>query len=189
MEEVYVKTRAEWRKWLAKNHNISLSGIWLVYYKKGSSNPSLEYEESVEEALCYGWIDSIIKKIDAESYVRKFTPRKKGSKWSATNKKRVTRLLKKGKMTEFGQQMIDEAKLSGMWDVDPRPDFALEVSELFAAELDKNFKAKSFFYGLAPGYQKQFIGWINSAKRDATKENRVKESIDLLARGQKLGLK
>ena len=93
MNQVYFKDRKEWREWLSKNHNIE-AGIWLVYYKKETGRTSIEYDDSVEEALCFGWIDSIIKKIDEEKYVRKFTPRKPNSRWSESNKRRVEKMIK-----------------------------------------------------------------------------------------------
>jgi hypothetical protein len=96
MKQVYVSTRGQWRRWLAENHDKEENGIWLVFYKKETGRPSLEYEESVEEALCFGWIDSIIKRIDDDKYCRKFTPRKDDSRWSNTNKERVEKIIKEG---------------------------------------------------------------------------------------------
>jgi len=92
MKLLYVKTAQEWRKWLSHNHDTETE-VWLVFFKKETGEPSLQYESSVEEALCFGWIDSIIKKLDDNRYVRKFTPRKNSSKWSELNKKRVARLI------------------------------------------------------------------------------------------------
>jgi len=188
MNQVYVKTRKEWREWLSQNHDKS-SGIWLVFYRKHIGKPTLEYAESVEEALCFGWIDSIIKKIDDEKYVRKLTPRKAGSRWSELNKERIARLNKQGLMTGAGILKIKRAKASGIWDKPDRPQISFDIPTELENALAKNGKAKHFFEQLAPSYQKQFIGWIEVAKRQETKERRVKESIALLERREKLGMK
>lgn len=188
MKQVYIKTRKEWRKWLAQNHAGS-DGIWLVFYKKHTGAPALEYEEAVEEALCYGWIDSIIKKIDDEKYVRKMTPRKSDSRWSELNKKRALKLISADLMREAGMARIEDARASGLWDKPDRPQISLDVPEELRTALAKNVKAGEFFNQLAPSYQKRFIGWIAVAKQQETRKRRVKESIALLEKGQKLGMK
>jgi len=188
MKQVYVKTRNEWREWLNQNHDKS-SGIWLVFYKKQTGKPTLEYDDAVEEALCFGWIDSIIKKIDDEKYVRKVTPRKAVSRWSELNKKRITNLTKQGLMTDVGIAKVKEAKVSGLWDKPDRPQISFDIPKELENALAKNRKAKNFFDQLAPSYQKQFINWIAVAKRLETKERRLRESIALLEQGEKLGMK
>jgi uncharacterized protein YdeI (YjbR/CyaY-like superfamily) len=188
MKQVYVKTRKELRDWLNQNHDKS-SGIWLIFYKKHTGKPTLEYDEAVEEALCFGWIDSIIKKIDDEKYARKLTPRKVDSRWSELNKKRITKLKEQGLLTEAGIMKIREAEASGLWDNSDRPQMSLDIPKELESALAKNRKAKSFFDQLSPSYQKQFIGWIAFAKRQETKERRLRESIALLERGEKLGMK
>ena len=190
MKQVYVKDRKEWREWLRKNHDREEKGIWLVFYKKETKKPTLEYNDSVEEALCFGWIDSIIKKINEEKYVRKFTPRNPKSLWSLSNKNRIEKMIKEGKMTEHGLKKIDAAKKSGQWDKKDRPEIDLEnIPPELEKALKKNKKARDFFKGLAPSYKKQFIGWIKIAKRAETKEKRLKETIELLTKGKKLGMK
>jgi len=184
MRQVYVKTRKEWREWLNQQHDKS-NGIWLVFYKKHTDKPTLEYDEAVEEALCFGWIDSIIKKIDDEKYVRKLTPRKADSRWSELNKKRITKLEKQGLLTEAGIMKVREAKTSGLWDKSDSPQISLDILRELECALARNKKAKSFFDQLASSYQKQFIGWISSAKRQETKERRLRESITLLEKGEK----
>jgi uncharacterized protein YdeI (YjbR/CyaY-like superfamily) len=188
MKQLYVPNRDKWRKWLGR-HYASESGIWLVFYKKETSKPTIDYEAAVEEALCFGWIDSIIKKIDAEKYVRKFTPRKDKSYWSVFNKKRARRMIKEGRMTAAGLVKIEAAKKSGLWGQTGRPNISLDMPLEFARALDKNKKAKENFTKLAPSYRKHYIGWIQAAKRDETKEKRIRESILLLAKGRRLGLK
>ena len=189
MKTVEAKNRAEWRTWLAAHHDKEAE-IWLVHYKKETGKASVDYEASVGEALCYGWIDSIIKKLDEMKYARKFTPRKDDSKWSPSNKKRVEKLLKEGLMTEHGLQKVEAAKCSGKWDApDQRPRLTFEMPAEFAEALRKNKKAQETFEKLAPTYQKQYLGWIEVAKRPETRQKRIKESIRLLAEGKKLGLK
>lgn len=189
MKQLYVSTRSQWRRWLAENHDKADDGIWLVYFRKETRKPSLVYEESVEEALCFGWIDSIIRKIDADSYCRRFTPRKDGSKWSSSNKRRVEKTIRDGRMTEFGLAKVEAARRSGIWEIDPRPLTSPVVPKDLSEALARNGKARHFFESLAPTYQKHFIGWIVTAKRPETRAKRIKESVALLASGQKLGLK
>jgi uncharacterized protein YdeI (YjbR/CyaY-like superfamily) len=174
---------------LAANHDKEENGIWLVFYKKETGRPSLEYGESVEEALCFGWIDSIIKRIDDEKYCRKFTPRKSDSRWSSTNKKRVEKIIKEDRMTGFGLAKIEAAQRSGSWKLDPRPVINLGIPRELSEVLARNRKAKDFFEKLAPTYRKHFIGWIVTAKKPETRAKRLKETLSLLARGEKLGLK
>ncbi|MEK6256062.1 MAG: YdeI/OmpD-associated family protein, partial [Chloroflexota bacterium] len=189
MNTLVAKNRSEWRAWLSSNHD-QVSEIWLVYYKKASGKTSIAYNESVEEALCYGWVDSIIKTIDEEKYARKFTPRKPDSQWSESNIKRVEAMIAAGLMTEHGMALVEAAKSSGSWDnpVTP-PKFGDELPQEFLAALDENKKAKNFFESLSKTYQKQYIGWIVSAKRAETRQKRIRESITLLEQGQKLGLR
>jgi len=188
MNQIYLKTRKEWRNWLTRHHHKS-KGIWLVFYKKHTGKPSLEYNDVVEESLCFGWIDSIIKKIDDEKYVRKITPRKPGSRWSELNRNRIKKLQKQGLMTEAGILAVTEAKKSGCWGQSSLPKISFDIPKELENVLNKNNKAKTFFNQLAPSYQKQFIGWISEAKRQETKLRRIKESVDLLEQGRRLGMK
>jgi len=188
IKQLYVADREQWRKWLSEYHDKE-TGIWLIFYKKVTSRPTIAYEAAVEEALCFGWIDSIIKKIDATKYARKFTPRSDKSKWSQLNKKRVDKMIKEGRMTEVGLAKIRIAKKTGLWDKDDRPQISLDIPPEFANALARSKKAKENFEKLAPTYRKHYIGWISFAKRPETKKRRIAESIALLEKGQKLGLK
>jgi uncharacterized protein YdeI (YjbR/CyaY-like superfamily) len=188
MKQLYVTDRDKWREWLSRNH-ATKAGIWLVFYKKETSRPTIAYEAAVEEAICFGWIDSIIKKIDAAKYVRKFTPRSDKSKWSQLNKKRANKMIRQGRMTEVGLAKIKAAKKTGLWNIDALPRISLDVPPEFAKALARNKKAKGNFDKLAPTYRKHYIGWIAIAKRPETKKRRIDESIALLEKGQKLGLK
>ena len=188
MKQVYIKTRDEWRRWLNRHHS-SNAGIWLVFYKKHTDKPALEYDDAVEEALCFGWIDSIIKKLDDERYVRKFTPRKPVSRWSELNKNRAKKLIKQGLMTQAGLASIERARETGLWEQSGPPRIPNEIPVELKRALKTNKKAKMFFDQLAPTYQKRFIAWVCVAKRRETKQRRVRESIRLLEQGKKLGLK
>jgi uncharacterized protein YdeI (YjbR/CyaY-like superfamily) len=114
-QPLYVTSAEEWRAWLQANHAVEKE-VWLTFYKKHTGIPSLTFEEAAEEALCFGWIDSVMKRIDDEKYVLRHTPRKKGSNWSEVNKRRVAKLIEQGRMTEAGLAKIDEAKRNGEWD-------------------------------------------------------------------------
>lgn len=189
MKILEVRNREEWRAWLAANHDKE-DEVWLVYHKKHTGKIAVPYGASVEEALCYGWVDSLIKKLDEERYARKFTPREVTSQWSLSNKKRVEKLIRAGLMSEHGLKKVETAKRSGKWDnPSKKPELTYEMPAKFAIALKKNKKANKTFKKLAPTYQKQYIGWIEMAKKPQTKEKRIRESIRKLADGEKLGLK
>jgi len=189
MKHIHCSTRGHWRRWLRENHDKEKHGIWLVFHKKDTGRLTLDYEEAAEEALCFGWIDSIIKRIDDARYCRKFTPRKDGSQWSSTNKRRVKKIIREGRMTEFGLAKIEAAKKLRSWETDPRPVIKPDIPRELSAALARNEKAKAFFGKLAPTYRKQFIGWLVTAKRPETRAKRLKKSLALFASGEKLGLK
>lgn len=187
-DQLYVTDRDQWRQWLEANHD-NIPVIWLVFYKKETGKPSIPYDDAVEEALCFGWIDSILKKLDEQRYARKFTPRKPTSVWSDLNKARVKNMIHAGRMTPAGQAAIDTAKKNGMWNKPDRPQISYELPPEFKQALDQNKEAKAFFEILAPSYKRNYIGWIATAKRPETRERRIKESIQLLGKNQKLGMK
>ncbi|MDX8337968.1 YdeI/OmpD-associated family protein [Draconibacterium sp. IB214405] len=189
MKKQYFKTYKDWEKWLDKNHKKE-NELWLIYYKKHTGKPCIAYNDSVKTALCYGWIDGLVKRIDDECYARKFTPRNAKSLWSESNKKRVTELLKEGKMKPPGLKLVEAAKQNGNWDkVIAPPEVNTVPSAEFKSALSENPEAKAYFESLAINQKNQFIIWINMAKRDETKAKRIKESIDLLKDKKKLGLK
>jgi uncharacterized protein YdeI (YjbR/CyaY-like superfamily) len=189
MKKLYIKNRNEWRKWLQKYHG-KVNELWLIFYKKKTGKPTIDYESAVEEALCFGWIDSIVKKIDEEKYLRKFTPRKNNSVWSGPNKKRVKKLIKEGRMTEFGLEKINAAKKSGWWNkIIEKPKISYDAPKDFIVALNKNKKAKSNFDKFSYSDKKRYYMWINIAKKKETKQRRIKESIELLNKNKELGLK
>ena len=179
---------ASWRTWL-EAHYASESEAWLVYYKKTAGQPSIDYESSVEEALCYGWIDSIIQKIDEASYARKFTPRTNIVKWSESNKRRVRKLTAEGRMTPAGMEKvtfpIDPKEASAQSSSRQMFEFSPEMIEVFHA----NPIAWAFFNQLSPSERRNVTGWIMSAKKDETRLRRLTEAMGLFAQGQRLGLK
>ncbi|MEA3224678.1 MAG: YdeI/OmpD-associated family protein [Planctomycetota bacterium] len=188
MKKLYITNRDQWRDWLSEHHAAEV-GIWLVFYKKATSKPTIEYDVAVEEALCFGWIDSIIKRIDGEKYVRKFTPRKDKSNWSALNKRRVAKMIRAGRMTNAGLAKIKAAKENESWNQDGKTPRSLEIPPEFAEALARNRKAKWHFEKLASTYRRHYFGWIAAAKRPETKKRRIEESIDSLEKGKKLGMK
>lgn len=188
MQELYFITRALWRDWLAKNHDRK-TGVWLVLYKKESGVPTLSYEDVVEEALCFGWVDSLIRNRDERSFARKVTPRNDDSKWSAVNIKRVDKLIKLGLMTQAGLRKIAAAKQSGQFKPAERPKITLIKPAELELALRRNKQARDFFIRLAPSYQRHYVGWVALAKRPETRIKRIRESLRLLEQGKKLGLK
>jgi uncharacterized protein YdeI (YjbR/CyaY-like superfamily) len=178
-EEILFMDRDDWRKWLKLNHDKS-SRIWLKYYKKHTEKESVRQPEAVEEALCYGWIDSIVKRIDEEQYMQKFTPRNDNSIWSDVNKKRVAQLIKNGKMTEFGMKKINTAKKNGMWNKIKDHTKLDKLPVEIEAEISNNDTFRENWEKLAPSRKKQFLYWINDAKKDETKIRRINKAIEMI---------
>jgi len=187
-KKLYVTNRDKWRAWLKINHTKEKE-VWLVYYKKHTAQPRIPYDHAVEEALCFGWIDSTVKRIDDKKYMQKFTPRRTGSSWSELNKNRVQKLLEQGQMTEAGLSKVRAARKSGEWDIIPEGKKEFEIPQEFSAALTADKEAKIFFDNLSPSCQKQYVGWISSAKKRETRERRAKEALKLLGEKQKLGMK
>ena len=178
-ERVQPKTRAEWRRWLAKHHD-SAPGVWFVAWKKASGNVSPSYDEQVEEALCFGWIDSRPQKVDDERAALLFTPRKPRSGWAGTNKARVERLIADGKMQPAGLAKIEAAKRDGSWDALTASEALDEPPEL-AAAFRRDATARRHWDAFPPGVRKAILQWITSAKRDETRAKRVEETVTLAA--------
>ncbi len=181
-----VVTREEWRAWLAEHH-ASETEIWLVFNKKQSGRPRLAYEDAVEEALCYGWIDSLIQRIDDEKYAQKFSPRRLDSNWSASNKERVARMIREGRMTPAG---LSKISYSHPERIQPPP--KKQVEPVLAPELKQqlmaNPKAWENFQNLAPSYRRVYVGWIMDAKKPETRVRRMQQAIARLERNEKMPL-
>jgi uncharacterized protein YdeI (YjbR/CyaY-like superfamily) len=180
---LYAKSREEWRKWLEKNHQLKKS-VWLIIFHKESKTPSVNYEEAVEEALCFGWIDSKPNKRDNESYYLFFAKRKPNSNWSKANRERAEKMIKQGLMTDAGKAMIDLAKRTGAWtalrDVQNSV-IPNDLQELF----DKNKKAYDNFQAFPPSSKRIILEWILNAKRPETRRKRIEETVTLAERNIK----
>jgi len=177
-----IRRRAEWRTWLRENHATS-PGVWLVFHKNHTGVESIPYEDSVREALCFGWIDGLIKRLDEERYARKFAPRRPGSRWSDINQRRWAALRKAGMLAEAGLSASPAGRASA------RPPAIPELPAYIARAFKANRKAWTFFRGLPPGARRLYVGWIHTARRPETRQRRIRESIALLAAGKRLGLR
>jgi uncharacterized protein YdeI (YjbR/CyaY-like superfamily) len=177
-----IRDRQQWRTWLGKHH-ASSPGVWLVFHKTHTKVQSIAYDDSVCEALCFGWIDSLIKRLDDNRYARKFTPRKPTSKWSDSNRKRWAQLKAAGLLTPAGLAAAPTGNVYA-----PKPQIP-DLPAYMAKALKANPKAWSFFQELTPTQRRYFVVWVHTAKRDETKQKRLREAIALLAAGRKLGLK
>jgi uncharacterized protein YdeI (YjbR/CyaY-like superfamily) len=174
---VYVKNRKEWRSWLAK-HGTSEREIWLIYYKKESGKPRIPYNDAVDEALCYGWIDSILKPIDKHRYAQRFSPRKKTSRLSDMNRERVQRLIKAGRMTKLGRAALDHV-------VQKAPPLSPEV----LAEIKKNPTAWKYFQKFPASYKRIRVGWIAAAKvRADVFKQRLSYFIKMTEQNKRFGM-
>ncbi|QDT39772.1 YdeI/OmpD-associated family protein [Stratiformator vulcanicus] len=175
LEHVEVASRDEWRHWLAEHHEQSES-IWLVTYRKAVPEKYLPYDAIVEEALCFGWIDSRPGKVDTERTKLLISPRKPGSPWSRLNKQRVERLESDGLMTPAGWAKIEQAKADGSWTVlDDVEDLVIPPD--LAKALKQNRSAKQHFDAFPDSVKKGILWWIKSAKRSATREKRIAETV------------
>jgi len=184
MSPKFFKTPDTFRKWLAANHNKSKE-LWVGYYKKGTGKPSITWPESVDEALCFGWIDGIRKKFDDESYMIRFTPRKPESIWSAVNIRNVERLSKEKRMMPAGLKAYAHRKefRSGIYSYEQRP---AELVEPYASQFKKNKAAWKFFQAQPPYYRKMMTWFIVSAKTEETRQKRLARLIEESAKGQRL---
>ncbi|MCW3117890.1 MAG: hypothetical protein JWM28_1972 [Chitinophagaceae bacterium] len=183
-------TRQAWRQWLQKNHQAS-PGIWMIYYKKESGKHKVSYAEAVEEALCFGWIDSLPRKLDKERAMLKFTPRKPKSSWSALNKKRVRKLVKNKLMKAAGLAKINRAKKDGSWRVLDATNYQagnnLVPADILTG-LNKKTKALANFKNFPLGYRRRFLFWIDSAKQPGTRKERIKQTALMAAANKKPGI-
>jgi uncharacterized protein YdeI (YjbR/CyaY-like superfamily) len=183
LKTVKAKTNAQWRRWLTKHHD-SEREVWLIFHKPHTGRMSIAYEDAVNEALCFGWIDSLIKRLDDDRYARKFTPRKPGSRWSTVNQQRYAKLQAEGRLMAAGLSLAPTPG-SGYPLRPPRGRMPSYIQEA----LNSQPAARTFFESLAPSYRRLYVGWIDSAKKPETRMKRLQEALRLLAAGKKLGLK
>jgi uncharacterized protein YdeI (YjbR/CyaY-like superfamily) len=177
-----IRSRRQWRAWLSTHHTSS-PGVWLVFYKRHTGVKSIPYEDAVREALCFGWVDSLVKRLDDDRFAIKVTPRRATSKWSAINRKRWMELQAAGLLAPAGlaAQPTDNT-------YDPKPTIPV-LPGYIAKAIKANATAWKFFSALPPGERRQFVVWIHIAKRPETRDRRLRESVARLSAGQRLGLK
>ena len=170
-------SRAEWRGWL-QDHYADQTELWLAIYKKGSGKTAVTYEEAVEEALCYGWIDGRAQAIDEEKYAVRFTPRKPGSIWSESNRRRVEKLVRDGRMAEPGLRKVTAAQASGEWEAAARREDIDSLPPELEQALRAHEGALAGFQALPASRRKGLIWWLLDAKREATREKRLRAIVD-----------
>jgi uncharacterized protein YdeI (YjbR/CyaY-like superfamily) len=184
MNTLHVETREEWRKWLEKHHSTE-EDIWLVHYKKHTGKPVLPYDDAVEEAICFGWIDTLVRRIDEERYAQRYTPRTERSQWSETNKRRARKMIELGKMTEKGLQKLGNA-------LNERPAQprikATDIPADMKAALKADEQAWKNFSAFAPGYRRNYIEWVLDAKRDETRLRRIESVVERARENKKPGM-
>ena len=181
-ETLYVTNRTDWQAWLEKNYD-KKKEIWLIYYKKQTKKPCIPYDDAVEEALCFGWIDSTVKRIDDEKHFQRYTPRNLRSVWSPHNIKRVKKMIKQGKMTEAGLKKYEYGMKHNLQA--PETDKNISVPEDLQKALETEKKALENFTNLAPSYRIMYIYWIISAKKEETRKRRINKAVKLLKESKK----
>ncbi len=179
MKTLYVKNRAEWRSWLRRKANTS-DEVWLLYYKKDSGKPRIAYDDAVEEALCFGWIDSTVRRIDEARYAQRFTPRKPQSRWSPSNIQRAKKLIAEGKMTPAGLQAFSPRARR------ETPPMPTRLPRDLAHRFRMQSEAWEHFQRFPPGYRRITIGWVASAKKEETRLKRLQQLIESSARNERI---
>ncbi|WP_158962965.1 YdeI/OmpD-associated family protein [Myroides fluvii] len=182
IETFYPQSRAEWRQWLEKNHE-SKQFIWLVYYSKKSKIPSISWREAVDEALCFGWIDSTRKKVDDSSSIQYFSKRKPKSIWSKVNKEIVQLLIDNNQMTKAGFESIAVAKQNGSWTILDEVEELIIPEELELAFTQHN-GSKDYYLSLSKSTRKIILSWIVLAKREETKQKRINQIVESMKQKQ-----
>jgi uncharacterized protein YdeI (YjbR/CyaY-like superfamily) len=186
-ETHFAASRAAWRRWLTEHH-ASKSEIWLILHKKHVTRPCVSYNEAVEEALCFGWIDGILKRIDGEKHTVRFSPRKPTSKWSETNKRRVEKMIRDGKMAPAGLSRVEDAKKSGAWQNAYGPRTVVRMPSDLRAALARNKRALANFAKMAAGQRRTYIAWVLDAKREQTRTKRIRTVVRRAAENRKPGI-
>lgn len=180
---VSIGSRAEWREWLAENHALQ-AGVWLVYFKKASKRQSISYDEAVEEAICFGWVDSKPRKLDDMQAMLYFSPRKKGSGWSKANKDRVAKLTKAGLMMPAGLAKVEAAKKDGSWSKLDAVE-ALVIPEDLKLAMQAFPKAAGNFEAFPRSVKRSILEWITNAKKAETRTKRIEETARLAAENKR----
>lgn len=179
-----IRSRKAWRAWLERNHG-SAAEIWLVFHKQHTGTLAVEYEAAVEEALCFGWVDSLVRRLDEGRFARKFTPRRTDSVWSESNRRRYAEVEARGLLAPAGRGRPPTGRVP----VAPARRTFAKVPPYIARALKAEPRALATFGRLTPEQRRKYLGWVDAAKREETKTRRLTEAVRLLKRGEKLGLK
>jgi uncharacterized protein YdeI (YjbR/CyaY-like superfamily) len=182
------RNRGEWRRWLEKNHE-KVDWLWLFISKKHAEKCGIRYDEALEEAICFGWIDGKLKRVDEETFLLRFSPRKPGSVWSRLNRTRAETMIQQEKMTEAGLKKISEAKSNGRWDSAYTSRKTPSLPEDLKEALEKDAKARDNFHCLSNSHQMQYLFWLEGARRKETRENRIEEIVRRARDGIKPGVR
>lgn len=183
LHEVWAPDRETWRAWLAEHHGTQ-TGVWLHFFKKGSGKPSIDWSAAVDEALCFGWIDSIVRRIDDTSHKQYFSPRKPKGNWSKINKEKVERLIAEGRMMPAGLAAIERAKANGSWETLDTVE-AMEVPADLLAALDARPGAREYVESLSKTRRWALLYWVAGAKREATRADRIRQVAEAAAEGKR----
>jgi len=187
VEVLFFVKKQVWRNWLKENY-LSKNEVWILFYKKHTKKPCISYDGALEEALCFGWIDGILKRIDDEKHKIRFTPRKPNSVWSLLNKRRAEKLIEKNKMTKVGLEKIKEAKKNGKWKDAYTSRKKMPVPDYLKKALMKSKIAWANFSAFATSYQNTYIGWVESSKRRETRKKRINEVVKRSLQNKKPGI-
>ncbi len=188
--QVTPRSQHAWRRWLEVNH-AAVPETWVVFYRKPAQRPgrpTLTYGEAVEQAICFGWIDGLKRRLDDERYTHRFTPRKPDSRWSESNRERLARMRSAGLMAPPGEAAVEASIRSGAWDKPARAAPVEAPAELLAA-LEADAEARAGWASLTRAQQRRYEVWVGMAKREETRARRLAESLTLLRRGEKLGMR
>lgn len=184
VKSFYPANRQQWRAWLEENHDKEKS-VWLIFYKNKSNTPTITWSDAVDEALCFGWIDSIAKPLDEEKFKRFFSKRKVNSVWSAINKEKVRKLAEDNLLTKKGLESIEIAKKNGSWTILDHIE-ALIIPDDLEEEFKKMSNAKTNFINLSKSVKKSILQWLVQAKRPETRQKRIIEIVELADQNKKL---
>ncbi len=185
--ELYFKTREDWRSWLEENQ-VRKEGIWFVFYKKLSGKTTVAYNDAVEEALCFGWIDGKIRSVNEDYYIQWFSPRRSGSRWSKLNISRVQKLITQGKMKQAGLTAYEKAIKTPESFYDKKKDNNLQIPEDLVLALKNNLVAYENFMNFPPSSRKLYVLWLNDAKKMETRVSRIAKIVERSGKNIKAGI-
>jgi uncharacterized protein YdeI (YjbR/CyaY-like superfamily) len=187
-KSLYVTNRDDWRSWLKENHRTQKE-VWLIYFKRHTGKPRIPYDDAVEEAICFGWIDTTVKRLDDQKYAQKFTPRSEKSKWSELNKRRAKKMIKQGRMTQAGLGKFEQAGKQKNKEAEGKPPGKKpEILPELKKALSANKKALDNFNNFAPSYRRLYVAWILDAKRQETRDKRIQQVVERSAENVKPGM-